>query len=154
MEQSRIINYLYTRGTAAQLTYYSGAACPCFSSRDSTHVQYDPAWHRNNLTAENCSGTGLIKKKVITLNLKWRAFNEAYLGLLNAVYFKEIVPVGELNRYELVAIGTIDTSGNYVSLKSYLERQSFITYLSEKFSIKKIYQVESFCEIIGLNRYE
>jgi hypothetical protein len=114
------------------------------ASRDSARPSYSAEWHRNNLTALACNGTGLITRTTTTTNIKGFFFPPQAIGntITGMMVSKEVL--GEFDDKDLCLIGTANAStGVQVSLSTAVERKDKVTYDSKDYLIRYVLNLDT-----------
>ena len=154
--RDRMKRFMLQEGETATLTVITGDECRCFTYRDSAHPRYDPEWHAQNPTAEDCQGTGLVNRTETVTTIKAFFHHPAHYSAEVQSKENKYVEVGELLNGELIMQGTFDTSGNFIDMSSYTEKTARITYLGTDYY--KIATQAIMCDgeivmqIVGLKR--
>lgn len=131
-DQARFQQDVNRYGASATITTVTGTTCPCMTSRDSARPQYSAQWHRDNPTASDCAGTGLISRSTSTTSIK-AYFLPAIVGASamktggDVAFSKEVI--GELDEKDMIMFGPANAStGALVSIASMVERKDKVTY--------------------------
>lgn len=133
----RFLSWLNRYGEAATLSVITGSACPCMSykGRDSYSEQY----HRDNPSAADCGGTGLISSTTTTTNIKAIFSPPGLVGTSIPGGREFIESIGEVQADDLLLWGTVDTSdGSFETLAGYTDYNAYITYDSKKYFIRDV----------------
>ena len=136
--QTRFHKWLISgRGAeAATLVITSGSTCPCMTSWDSSNPSYSDQWHRDNTSASDCDGTGIIHA-TYTSTVIYGVFSPPGLFNEQIPKAKEILEgIGEVQKDDLVLWGVCDASLNETNLTYRSEYISKITKNSVDYTIK------------------
>jgi hypothetical protein len=141
-DQANFVQDVVRNGQAATASIISGTTCPCMTSRDSTRPSYSAEWHRNNLSAADCLGTGKISRTTTTVNLKAYFFPVAAVGnSIPMTNFTKSV-IGELDEKDLMLFGAVNTATNALySLSAMVERKDTITYNGNTYLVRHVFQL-------------
>jgi len=126
----RIRNQMKYRGQSATKSTLAGTACPCI---DSETLIPSREWHRDNPTAADCGGTGLINST--RTNLSIYAFIQPPDG-----DELEKLPPGLRNVAVMKYFGSVDASLNFVSVIGMDEKRDYIVFGSNKYIVRNVYQ--------------
>ena len=153
-QQEEYILEIIRNGMSATFTYKTGTQCPCMIYRDANNPKYDQEYHDIFTTAEQCNKTGLIGVTTTTKTIKGFFFDpESQSTGFGVSDFFRNTPVGEWKSYQLVGMGFINTADNsYFNLKTYEKEYNTLTYNSETFRIKRIYDLHNFGLMVGFER--
>lgn len=153
-QQEEYILELVRNGMSATFAYKTGTQCPCMIYRDANNPKYDQEYHDIFTTAEDCNGTGLISVTTTTKTIKGIFYDPEIqsTGFSVSDFYKN-TPVGEWKDYALIGMGFIETTGNtFFNMKSYSGEYNILTYNSETFRIKRIYDLHNFGLMVGFER--
>lgn len=136
--RSQFIKHLSHRGQAAVLYSITGTACPCWTYRG---TGYSKQWHRDNPSADDCNGTGLISSSTASTNIKIFPYPIA-AGIGSFNISDEIKQaIGKINDIDLIVYGTLDTDSHvFKSLVSYTD-EDYITYDLNNYRIARVIEL-------------
>lgn len=143
--QDQFMEALFYNGYEASIAVTSGTNCPCSTK----YGAYSPEWHADNPTAENCSGTLKIAETVTTYTVKAIFLND-YEAIQTYLKNFKITEIGKLTDFDLLMIGTVNTSDltflNLSNLDADIDKIRFnvtITVDSKTYIINHIYDVRA-----------
>lgn len=126
----RVRQSLKYRGQSATKSTLAGTACPCINSETLIPSR---EWHRDNPTAADCSGTGLISSTRTNLTIY------AFIQEMDEEELEKLPP-GLRNVATLKYFGAVDTSLNFVSVASMDEKRDYIVFDSLKYIVRNVDQ--------------
>lgn len=113
-----------------------GTQCPCMISRDAAVPTYSADWHRRNLAAEACNGTGMIGETTVETAIKTIPMDAQAIGNMvkQGGTFSEI---GNIEAGDYLLYGAVRAStGTLFSFES-LGDKNVITLLGKAYAIKE-----------------
>jgi hypothetical protein len=137
-QAARYRSWLSRFGQSATLNVITGTVCPCMTSRDSTNPTYSAEWHGNNPTAEACNGTGLIVDTTTSTEIK--AVIQPFAVYAQSIQSNKewLSQIGEINIDDHYYCGTVDSSGSFVDISGYNEKNAYITFDSRSYTLRDI----------------
>lgn len=135
LDEATYIRHIESVGSSATWTHVTGTACPCLTSRGDGSSQYSTEWHRNNPTADDCEGTGLIDTTSTGYAIK-AVFSMELETLSN--YLKDRIQskVGDMKNNYMIMYQPIKTSDySLIDLESIDKNADTITWNSRYFKV-------------------
>ena len=153
-KRERHLQWLMKRGKDATLTIISGDTCPCMTSRDPNHPAYNEEWHDNNLSAEDCLGTGLINRTTTTVAVK-SVFTTEIETLPTFISAELKLEIGRLQNRDLVMFGCCQASdGTFYDMTHIKEHSDTVTYRSKVYVMRHHMDLDDIMQIGVLKEKE
>ena len=131
---------------SATLTITSGSECPCMVSWDSNTSMYSEQWHRDNTSASDCNGTGIIHATDTDTAIRGVFAPPGLVGQSIPSGKEFLESIGEVQKDDLILWGVCNTSAVEVSLVDRTEYTAKITKATVNYTIK---DVSVFASLIG-----
>jgi hypothetical protein len=136
--QNTFLGHIRLYGQSAVFVYHDEeTTCPCWNTAG---TGYNPQWHRENNTAEDCEGTGKIGGDETELNVKGFLVNPGLRK--NTGFARAVDKIGEIPEGAMVCFGLINvTEDEGVAANVRLNPESYnlksckITFDSDDYAI-------------------
>jgi hypothetical protein len=141
--KDRTIKFILRMGEDATITSITGTVCPCTQRNGN----YNPQYHADFPTAQNCNGTKLISRTVSVVNFKAIFYPAGLMGITGwPGDTKEVIgTLKETDTLMYIPVANFDT----LDISVYKDAD-FVTYNSREFLIRKTYPVPNigYCAIL------
>lgn len=126
----RFLQHVRRAGQSAVYHHETGDACPCVNS-DTGYC--DQEWHRNNPTADDCNGTGLINVAVTDTDVK------AFILPKSAVGELDRIKIGLMDNADFLFMGAFKTAdGSLFDVSAFNEAFNYVLFQSNKYILRNI----------------
>lgn len=135
--QSRFLSLCERGGESFTLRKYTGSVCPCMNYRG---AGYSAQWHRENPSAADCNGRGIINTTLSIINLKGFFYPASLTGTTG---FSEDIKaeIAKLDSGAIILFGQIDTDNNIFYDLSLDEKEYTLVYSGTPYKIYKVFDL-------------